>query len=82
MPIAAWWHGLCARPSAGYGRRVLRLLPFLPALLLLSCSKDAAAPAGNEQAVIDKADADVRAAQDATAGTAVAPPPARTAGPA
>ncbi len=39
---------------------------FLPLLLLLSaCSKEADAPAGNEQAVIDKADADVKAAEAA-----------------
>jgi hypothetical protein len=39
---------------------------FIPLLLLLSaCSKQAEAPAGNEQAVIDKADADVRAAEAA-----------------
>lgn len=38
----------------------------LPLLMLLSaCSKPAEAPAGNEQAVIDKADADVRAAEAA-----------------
>ena len=40
---------------------------FLPLFLLLSaCSKEAEAPAGNEQAVIDKADADVKAAEAAT----------------
>ena len=37
----------------------------LVALLLVSCSKEAAAPAGNEQAVIDKANADVMAAEAA-----------------
>lgn len=39
------------------------LLPLL--LLLVACSKQAEAPAGNQQAVIDKADADVRAAEAA-----------------
>jgi hypothetical protein len=39
------------------------LLPLL--LLLAACSKQAEAPAGNQQAVIDKADADVRAAEAA-----------------
>jgi len=39
---------------------------FIPLLALLSaCSKPAEAPAGNEQAVIDKADADVKAAEAA-----------------
>ena len=37
------------------------ILPLL--LLLAACSKEAAAPTGNEQAVIDKANADVTAAQ-------------------
>ncbi len=42
----------------------MRLL--LPLLLLLSaCSKEAEAPAGNQQAVIDKAEADVVAAEAA-----------------
>ena len=36
----------------------------VPLLLLVSaCSREAAAPEGNEQAVIDKADADVAAAE-------------------
>ncbi len=36
----------------------------LPLLLMLSaCSKETEAPAGNQQAVIDKADADVQAAE-------------------
>lgn len=34
-------------------------------LLLCACGKADEAPAGNEQAVIDKADADVAAAQEA-----------------
>ncbi len=42
------------------------LLPLL--LLLAACSEKAEAPAGNQQAVIDKADADVKAAE-AQAGT-------------
>lgn len=33
------------------------------ALMLAACSKETAAPAGNEQAVIDKANADVAAAE-------------------
>lgn len=37
------------------------LLPLL--LLLAACNKTAEAPAGKEQAVIDKANADVAAAQ-------------------
>jgi hypothetical protein len=42
----------------------------LPLLLLLlaACSKQADAPAGNEQAVIDKANADVMAAEAEAAG--------------
>ena len=44
------------------------ILPLL-VLLLAGCSKEAAAPTGNEQAVIDKADADVAAAE-AEAGAA------------
>lgn len=35
----------------------------LIAVLFVSCSKQAEAPAGNEQAVIDKANADVMAAE-------------------
>ncbi len=42
------------------------MLPLL--LLLAACSKEAEAPAGNSQAVIDKANADVVAAE-AAAGT-------------
>jgi outer membrane biogenesis lipoprotein LolB len=45
------------------------LLLLSASLLLAACSKDAAAPAGNEQAVIDKANADVMAAE-AAAGPA------------
>lgn len=43
------------------------LLPLL--LLLAACSKEAPPPKGNEQAVVDKANADVMAAE-AEAGTA------------
>lgn len=44
------------------------VLPLL-LLLLAACSKQADAPAGNEQAVIDKANADVTAAEAEAAGT-------------
>lgn len=46
----------------------MRALMILPLLLLAACSKEAAAPTGNEQAVIDKADADVAAAESEAAG--------------
>jgi uncharacterized protein YcfL len=41
----------------------MRIMLALVAVLLVSCSKEATAPAGNEQAVIDKANADVMAAE-------------------
>lgn len=41
----------------------MRLAFIVLALLLAGCSNDAAAPAGNEQAVIDKANSDVMAAE-------------------
>lgn len=62
----AWWHGLGGLASAGYRQVMRRMLPLL--LLLAACSKEAEAPAGNSQAVIDKANADVVAAE-AAAGT-------------
>lgn len=37
-------------------------------LLVAACSKEAEAPPGNEQAVIDKANADVMAAEAEAAG--------------
>ncbi len=43
----------------------MRLTLLLLAMLLTACSKEAAAPQGNEQAVIDKAEADVAAAEAA-----------------
>ena len=51
-------HGVGVLASTGY-RQGMRIILAIVALLLVSCSKDAAAPAGNEQAVIDKANADV-----------------------
>lgn len=47
----------------------MRIAALALTLLLAACSKDAAAPQGNEQAVIDKANADVMAAE-AEAGEA------------
>ncbi len=41
----------------------MRIMLSLVAVLLVSCNKEAAAPAGKEQAVIDKANADVMAAE-------------------
>ena len=46
----------------------MRIMLAIVALLLVSCSKETAAPAGNEQAVIDKANADVMAAEAEAAG--------------
>ncbi|WP_353216362.1 hypothetical protein [Sandarakinorhabdus sp.] len=60
-----------------YGTR-MRATAALFILLLAACSKQSAAPAGNEQTVIDKANADVAAAQaQAQAKAAVQPQPAR-----
>ena len=42
-------------------------------LFLAACSKEQAAPSGNEQAVIDKANNDVMAAQAESAGDQPAP---------
>jgi outer membrane biogenesis lipoprotein LolB len=41
----------------------MRAILFLAIVLLAACSKQAEAPTGNEQAVIDKANADVAAAE-------------------
>lgn len=41
----------------------MRIALILVVLLLAGCSKEVAAPTGNEQAVIDKANADVMAAE-------------------
>ncbi|WP_353199182.1 hypothetical protein [Sandarakinorhabdus sp.] len=43
----------------------MRALMLLLVLTLAACSKEAATPQGNEQAVIDKANADVAAAEAA-----------------
>jgi hypothetical protein len=48
-------------------------------LLLAACSKESAAPEGREQAVIDKADQDVIAAQAEAEAPAPAPASAPTA---
>lgn len=45
--------------------RLARHLLLLPLLLLPACTNEAEAPAGNEQAVIEKAEADVAAAEQA-----------------
>ena len=41
----------------------MRALLFITFLLLAACSKEVEAPTGNEQAVIDKANSDVMAAE-------------------
>ena len=55
-------HGVGALPSRGYGQG-MRIALILAFLFLAACSKEQDAPAGNEQAVIDKANNDVMAAQ-------------------
>jgi hypothetical protein len=60
--MQACWHGLGGLASAGY-RQGMRIALLLIALTLTACKEQAAeAPVGNEQAVIDKAEADVAAA--------------------
>jgi hypothetical protein len=54
-------HGLGALASTGYRQAMRVILPLL--LLLAACSKADDKPASNEQAVIDKANADVMAAE-------------------
>jgi hypothetical protein len=61
--MPTWWHGVGGLASSGYRQGMRLLLPLL--LLLSACSKEAEAPAGNQQAVIDKAEADVMAAEAA-----------------
>ncbi len=61
-------HGVGGLPSRGY-HEVMRAILLLLLLLLAACSKGEDKPAGNEQAVIDKANADVVAAE-AEAGAA------------
>lgn len=57
----------------------MRALLILSVLFLAACSKEAAAPTGDEQAVIDKANADVMAAESEAQiqapAEAQAPPP-------
>jgi len=45
----------------------MRLFVLIPLFLLAACGQESAAPQGNEQAVIDKANADVAAAEAAAA---------------
>jgi|JI8StandDraft_2_1071088.scaffolds.fasta_scaffold181105_2 hypothetical protein len=60
--MGGWLHGLGGLASGGYREDMRTLLPLF--LLLVACSKESAdAPVGNEQAVIDKAEADVAAAE-------------------
>ena len=73
--MAGCWHGLGGPASGGYRQGMRILLPAV-ILMLAACSKEAPeAPAGNEQAVIDKAEADVAAAE-AEAGSDGAAAPA------
>jgi outer membrane biogenesis lipoprotein LolB len=54
-------------PSLGY-RQAMRLVLLVLTLILAACSREAEVTAGNEQAVIDKANADMAAAEAEAAG--------------